>query len=36
LNHAREHLWTLQEHQQEIEKSPPQQSVPAQNPQPQN
>jgi hypothetical protein len=36
LNHARERLWTLQEHLQEIEKSPPQQSVPTPNPQPQN
>jgi small-conductance mechanosensitive channel len=36
LNHAREHLWTLQEHLQEIEKSPTQQSVPTPNPQPQN
>ena len=35
LNHARERLWTLQEHLQEIEKSPTQQGVPTPNPQPQ-
>jgi hypothetical protein len=36
INHAREHLWTLQEHLREIEKPPAQQSVPTPNPQSQN
>ncbi len=30
LNHAREHLWTLQEHLRELEKAPPEPAPPSQ------